>query len=105
MTNLEQLKEKIQKAVPEIKKLEMGCKFRLVNEHWKKKDNFICIVIGKDAWAVLGNEECTNSIKTLEYGKFEGFGDYVDEILGRPITLFDIKQCLIYFMISERTNI
>ena len=91
-TKLEQLTKAIQSAVSSIIRLEFGCKFRLVNEHWKKKDNYICIVVGKNNWAGLGNEECTNDIDTLEYGKFEGFGDYVDEILGRDITLED---CLI----------
>jgi hypothetical protein len=91
MEKLEELKKVIIKANPEIVELKFGCKFTLINEHWKKKDNFICKVVGKNIWAAIDNEECGHSLEEIEKeGKFEGSGDFIGKIIGRDIQFGDI---------------
>lgn len=65
MTNLEEVKKKIQEVVPEIMELKFGCKFKL------KGSNYIDICTGKNEW---------------------GLNDV--EILGRPITLEDVLKAM-----------
>jgi len=87
MNKLQQLEAKIQEAVPEIMELKFGCRVLLENDVKRTilKDNN-----GKGYYfSVLEND-----LTLIREG--------IEEILGRPITLLDTKQCLEYNKCTDK---
>lgn len=91
MTTYEQLHNKICKLIPEIKELKFGCKIKI--KHESIIDYYI-----DDCVLRTDQFKMPNSIKFIETinGKKISSDSESFEIIGRDITLFDIKQCLIY---------
>jgi len=85
MNKLQQLEAKIQEAVPDIMKVTTGCRLLLRGDGWWERG------------VMIRNQKLDN----ITTGKIEERTDDW-EILGRPITLLDTKQCLEYNKCTDK---
>ena len=92
MTNLQKLKKAIIKEIPEIVKLEFGCKVFVQN-------NCVSTIIMEDRRGYTfipeaGLPPCDFSGKSLG-NELEYFNEkHIKEIIGRPITLADVLRVI-----------
>ena len=91
MNKLQQLEAKIQEAVPDIMKLQLGCKLKVNREDLDSvaSDDFEQDYLTVH-WYQKGGFDEQDTLFTLELCEWE----YEFEILGRPITLEDVLMAI-----------
>ncbi len=97
MTKLQQLKAKIQEAVPEIMELKFGCEVIIQDEEFENKQEIGKFIRlddkdGKDIWADVAVNRMVLVSGWWKYKVLEGM--FVKEILGRPITLENVLRAV-----------
>lgn len=98
MNKLKQVEDKIKELVPEIMELKFGCEIQfeipLMRAIWTSR---IIDYLSTDDKIYVDHGKTMEVIPRM----------YIKKILGRPITLFDIKQCLMYngYAIKEFSEI
>ncbi len=94
MTKLEQLKKAIQKANPDILKLELGCEVLFDLEDYNKKNaiGVFYSIDDKDEENIWANTLTYSDDLNPKLTTHEGI--FIKKILGRPITLEDVLMTL-----------
>ena len=105
MTQLEQLSEKIKKAVPEIMELKFGCQVKVnypeyeegvgESQVYHQPSNSVIFKIADEDYVRNNDyEEFVGDFRNFDKNYIGTIEDYSFEVLGRPISLEDVLMAL-----------